>query len=158
MERLRKIMLALGTCAFVVCSLFLDVMGGLGILFGADEKYHSIGVMLISSAAVFLPCLVLSYFRKAWSNIISVILNIAATVLYIIPLDTLNSIPESTIPRSLISVLTARIYPSIAVTALLGLAVAADAMSYDRRSARETRRRKRIHEKKRQLKEEEKII
>lgn len=151
-------MLVLGTAAYAVCGLFLNGFGGIGILINADEKYHPIGVMLIASAGVFLGALVFAYIRRAWANILSGVLDATATVLYILPLNALNSIPDSTIPKANIDLLTSRIYPSIAVTVFLAAAVIADALTYDRITAREKRREERLREKNRGLNEDEKIV
>ncbi|MBQ8979248.1 MAG: hypothetical protein IJ080_05765 [Oscillospiraceae bacterium] len=154
MEILRKIALAAGTAAFLICALFLNVMGGTGILLNSDEKYHVIGVMLIASAAVFLGALVFSFIRRSWANLLSLFLNICATVLYIMPIERLTSLTENNIPKASVDRLTSRIYPSAAVTVLLAAAVIADYLSYDRAAARMEKKK----EKNRRLREDEKIV
>lgn len=158
MEMLRKAALVLGTIAFAVCSLFLNGLGGAAILTVAGEQYRAVGIMLLVSSGLFLVCLVTAYGRKLWANIVSLAANAAATVLYILPISALNSIADSDIPRENIEKLTSRIYPSVAVTVLLAVAVLADIMTERRITEREKRREERIAEKRRALHDDEKIV
>ena len=158
MELFRKIMLFLGTAAFAVCSLFLNGLGGAAIITVGTEQYRPVGILLLVSTGVFIPALITAYGRKIWTNIVSLTLNTAATVMYALPINALNSIPESAVPKESIEVLTSRIYPSVFVTVFLALAVIADIMTEKRIAERERIRAERLAEKNRSLNEDEKIL
>ena len=155
MEILRKASLGLGCAAFAICCLFLDLFGGIAIY---TNNYQSAGLRLILSVVMLLIALIAAFFRKGAFNLISVIFNIAGTVLYIYPIAVLNGIPNHVVPRSSIEIFTSRIYPTIIVTILLLTAVFADFFSYDRMAEREKKRREREKEKHRSLTDDEKII
>lgn len=155
MDILRKVMLVLGTAAFAVCELFLNLFGGIGLIM---NKYENCGICLLIAVGAFAAALTAAYFRKAAANIVSIVFNIAATLFYIYPLGILNAIPNSQVPKASIEVLTSRIYPSVLVTVFLAVAVFADVFSYERSVKRAEKRQRRIEEKNRSLTDEEKII
>lgn len=155
MDILRKASLGLGSAAFAVCCLFLDLMGGIAIY---SNNYKSAGLCLIISVVMLLAALVAAFFRKGLFNILSVCFNIAGTLLYIYPIAVLNGIPNSVVPRSSIEIITSRIYPTIIVTILLLTAVFADFFSYDRMVQREKKKSERDKERHRSLTDDEKII
>ena len=135
MEIFRKIILGLSCAAFAVCCLFLNLMGGIGLM---SNNYTDIGRALIISVVLLGLSLLLAFFR----NRISV----------------LNGIPNATVPKESIEVLTSRIYPAIIVTVLLAIAVFADIFSYERSVKRAERKNAKLKEKNRSLKEDEKIV
>lgn len=163
MEKLRKVSLVLSVIAFAVCELFLNLLGGIGILMNKGDGqytpiYDTSGKCLMICTAVFGLALVLAFFRKLWANLGCVVLNIAAAVLYIIPIRLLDSIPNAVVPKLQMEVIINRIYPSIILTILLAVVVFADVLSYDRSVKRAEKRGRRITEKNRPLKDNEKII
>lgn len=158
MDKLRKIMLVFSVPAFAVCCLYLNLLGGIGILLNADKNYSACGVSLLISVAAFAISLTAAFFRKGVFNIISLLFNIAGTICYIYPLGILNGIPNERIPKADIEVLTSRIYPSVIVTVFLAVVIFADFFSYDRSVKRMEKRQKRLKEKSRALTDEEKII
>ena len=151
MEIFRKIILGLSCAAFAVCCLFLNLMGGIGLM---SNNYTDIGRALIISGLSLL----LAFFRNRITNLGSALLNIAGTVFYIYPISVLNGIPNATVPKESIEVLTSRIYPAIIVTVLLAIAVFADIFSYERSVKRAERKNAKLKEKNRSLKEDEKIV
>lgn len=155
MEIFRKTALGLGIAAFAVCGLFLDLMGGIGLIM---NNYSSCGYSLIISVAVFAAAIVLLFFRRSVTDIISAVLNAVATGCYIYPISVLNGIPNAQVPKEAVEILTGRIYPSVAITVLLAAAVLADIFSYDKISARAAIKQKKENEKNRKLTDEEKII
>ena len=158
MDIFRKIMLVLSCISFAVCGLFLNLLGGIGILLNADESYAVCGNALILSVAAFALSLTAAFFRKWFTNILSIIFNIAGTAFYIYPLGILNAIPNERIPRTSIEELTSRIYPSVFITIFLVLVIFADFFSYERQVQRAEKRKKKEIQKNRALTDEEKII
>lgn len=155
MEILRKASLVLGCAAAAVCCLFLNLAGGYALY---SNNYRTIGICLMVSSGILILSLAAAFFRKGIFNLISVVLNIIGTLLYIYPIAVLNGIPNSTVPRSSIEILTARIYPAISVTILLLTAVFADYFSYDRSAKRAEKNRQKHREQTRKLTDDEKII
>lgn len=155
MEILRKASLALGCAAAAVCCLFLNLAGGYALY---SNNYKTIGICLMLSTAALVLSLAAAFFRKGIFNLISLILNIIGTLLYIYPIAVLNGIPNSVVPRSSVEVLTARIYPAVSVTILLLTAVFADYFSYDRAAKRAERKTQKHREQTRRLTDDEKII
>lgn len=155
MDIFRKIMLGLSCVSFAVCCLFLNLLGGIGMIL---NDYTQCGICLIVSTAVFAVSLTSAFFRNAIANIISVITNIAATACYIYPITILNGIPNEQIPKSSIEILTSRIYPSVIVTIALAAAVFADIFSYERSVKRAEQRKAKTNEQTRSLRDDEKII
>lgn len=155
MELLRKAALVLSCGAFAVCCLFLNLLGGIAFI---SNNYQNIGISLIISVGVLLAALVFSFFRKGIFNLLSLIFNIAGTLLYIYPIAVLNGIPNSSVPRSSIEVLTSRIYPAVSVTILLLIVIFADFFSYDRSAERAKKKSERLKERTRSLTDDEKII
>lgn len=155
MELLRKASLGLGCAAFAVCCLFLNLLGGIALY---TNNYQSIGISLIISIGALLAALVFAFFRKGIFNLLSLIFNIAGTLLYIYPISVLNCIPNSSVPRSSIELFTSRIYPAVSVTILLLTAIFADYFSYDRSSERAKKKIEKQKERTRSLTDDEKII
>lgn len=155
MEIFRKISLGLCCAAFAVCGLFMNLVGGLGMYV---NNYKKAGLCLMLSTAALLISIVAAFFRKTPANIISVIFNIAGTLLYVYPIGILNGIPNNVVSAESIEKFTSRIYPSVIVTVLLGAAVFADFFSYDRISARSAKKEKKKAERSRALKDSEKIV
>mgnify|MGYP003294916952 CR=1 FL=1 len=155
MDIFRKIMLGISCISFAVCCLFLNLMGGIGMIL---NDYTQCGTCLIISSAIFALSLISAFFSKTAANIISVITNIAATACYIYPISILNGIPNEQIPKTSIEILTSRIYPSVLVTIALAAAVFADVFSYERSVQRAERRKCKINEQTRSLTDDEKII
>ena len=155
MENLRKISLVLACAAFAICCLFLNLMGGIGLI---SNNYTEIGRALIISVILLSLSLILAFFRNGYTNLGSVIFNIAGTFLYIYPIGVLNAIPNAQVPKESVEVLTSRIYPAISVTVLLALVIFADFFSYERSVKRSQRRQKKIQESTRALRDDEKII
>jgi hypothetical protein len=155
MEIFRKIILGLSCAAFAVCCLFLNLMGGIGLM---SNNYTDIGRALIISVVLLGLSLLLAFFRNWITNLGSALLNIAGTVFYIYPISVLNGIPNATVPKESVEVLTSRIYPAIIVTVLLAIAVFADIFSYERSVKRAERKNAKLKEKNRSLKEDEKIV
>ena len=155
MEIFRKVSLVLSCAAFAVCCLFLNLMGGIGLI---TNNYTEIGRALIISVILLALSLILAFFRNRYTNIGSVILNIAGTFLYIYPIGVLNGIPNAQVPKESVEVLTSRIYPAISVTVLLAMVIFADVFSYERSVKRSQRKQKKISENTRALRDDEKII
>lgn len=155
MEILRKASLVLSCAAFAVCCLFLNLLGGIALY---SNNYQNAGMSLIISVGVLLAALVFAFFRKGITNLLSLIFNIAGTLLYIYPIAVLNGIPNSTVPRSSIELFTSRIYPAVSVTILLLTVIFADFFSYDRSAERERKRSEKLRERQRGLTDDEKII
>lgn len=158
MEIFRKIMLAVGIASFCICGLYLNGMGGAAIIVKADEKYARLGVCLLVSTVLFGGTLGTAFSRKGILNVISLLLNAAATVLWIYPLACLNGVPNSVVEKTRMEVLTNRIYPAVIITISLGLAVFADFFSYERITKRAEKRERKMALKNRPLNENEKII
>lgn len=155
MEILRKVSLVLGCAAFAVYCLFLNLLGGIALY---SNNYRNAGMSLIISVGVLLAALVFAFFRKGIFNLLSLVFNIAGTLLYIYPIAVLNAIPNSAVPRSSIEILTSRIYPAVSVTILLLTVIFADFFSYDRSAERARKKSEKLKERKRSLTEDEKII
>lgn len=155
MEILRKVSLALGCAAAAVCCLFLNLAGGYALY---SNNYETIGICLMLSTGFLILSLIAAFFRKGIFNLTSLILNIIGTLLYIYPISVLNGIPNSTVPRSSIEILTSRIYPAVSVTILLLTAVFADYFSYDRAAKRAEKKMQKQKEQTRKLTDDEKII
>ena len=130
-------------------------MGGIGLI---TNNYTEIGRALIISVILLALSLILAFFRNRYTNIGSVILNIAGTFLYIYPIGVLNGIPNAQVPKESVEVLTSRIYPAISVTVLLAMVIFADVFSYERSVKRSQRKQKKISENTRALRDDEKII
>lgn len=156
MELFRKIMLAVGIASFCICGLYLNGMGGAAMTF--YEKYAHLGICLLLSTLLFGGALAAAFSRKGIMNIISLLLNAAATVLWIYPVACLNGVPNSVVAKTDMEVLTGRIYPAVIITISLGLAVFADFFSYDRVTKRAERKERKEALKNRPLNEDEKII
>lgn len=77
MEIFRKIILGLSCAAFAVCCLFLNLMGGIGLM---SNNYTDIGRALIISVVLLGLSLLLAFFRNRITNLGSALLNIAGTV------------------------------------------------------------------------------
>lgn len=155
MEIVRKVSLILSCAAFTVCCLFLNLMGGIGLI---ANNYIEIGRSLIISVILSALSLILAFFRNRYTNIGSVILNIAGTFFYIYPISVLNGIPNAQVPKESVEVLTSRIYPAASVTVLLALVIFADVFSDERSVQRSRRKQKKAEENSRALRDDEKII
>lgn len=155
MEILRKVSLALSCAAAAVCCLFLNLMGGFALYI---NNYQTVGICLIVSSVMLIVSLIAAFFRKGILNLISLLLNIIGTLLYIYPIAVLNGIPNSSVPRSSIELLTSRIYPAVSVTILLLTAVFADYFSYDRAAKRAEKKMQKHKEQTRDLTDNEKIV
>lgn len=155
MELLRKVCLVLGCAAFAVCCLYLNLLGGIAIY---ANNYQNAGISLIISVGALLAALVFSFFRKGIFNLLSLIFNLAGTLLYIYPITVLNSIPDYAVPRTSIELFTSRIYPAVSVTIILLTVIFADYFSYDRSAKRAEKRREKLKERSRSLTDDEKII
>lgn len=155
MNIFRKISLVCGIIAVLVCCLFLNVLGGAGLL---TAGYTGGGICLIASSAALLFSLLLSISRRTWMNVAAAVFCAAGTVLYIIPIAQLNSIPNSKVPKQSIEVLTGRIYPAILATVFIACVIFANIMSDENRDKRRKRRDKAEAEKNRRLTDDEKII
>lgn len=155
-EVFRKIMLAAGVVSFCICGLFLNGMGGIAMTM--YDGYSRLGVCLILSTLLFGGALAAAFFRKGAADIISVILNIAATALWIYPVASLNAVPNEQVPKTAMEVLTGRIYPAAIITVTLAAAVFGNVFSYDRIAAREEKKRKKREAQNRPLNDNEKII
>lgn len=155
MEILRKVSLVLGCTAFAICCLFLNLLGGIALY---SNDYQNAGMSLMISVGVLLAALIFAFLRKGIWNLLSLVFNIAGTLLYIYPIGVLNAIPNSSVPRSSIEVLTSRIYPAVIVTILLLTAVFADYFSYDRTAERAKEKTEKLNERSRSLTDDEKIV
>ena len=155
MEIFRKISLVCGCLAVAVCCLFLNVIGGMGLM---SNGYESGGICLIVSSALLLIAVILAFSKRTPISIIAAVLCAVGTILYAIPIAQLNSIPDAQVAKQDIEVLTGRIYPAIIATIFIACAIFANIMSYDNRAKRAERKEKRILEKQRPLTDEEKII
>lgn len=149
-------MLAAGVVSFCICGLFLNGMGGIAMTM--YDSYSRLGVCLIISTLFFGFSLAAAFFRKGWTNAVSVILNLAATALWIYPVVRLNAVPNEQVPKTSMDVLTGRIYPAVIITLTIGTAVFADFFSYDRIAARAERKKQLEEKRNRPLKDHEKII
>ena len=158
MKNFRKITFILSALAFFVCSVALNGMGGIAILTMSAEKYRSVGIMLLISTLCFLAAFIFLIFKKTITDIISLVFSAAGTVLYALPISSLNAISEELIPKDSIQVLTGRIYPSIIVSVLFGLTALLGIFSPENIEKREKRRAEREAEKNRELTESERII
>ena len=155
MEILRKVSLVLSCAAFAVCCLFLNLLGGAALYY---NNYENAGISLMISVAVLLAALIFAFFRKGIFNLLSLIFNIAGTLLYIYPIAVLNGIPNAAVPRSSVEILTSRIYPAVSVTILLLTVIFADFFSYDRMTERAKKKSEKLKERQRSLTDDEKIV
>lgn len=155
MEILRKASLVLGCAAFAICCLFLNLLGGIALY---SNNYQNAGSSLIISVGVLFAALIFAFFRKSIFNLLSLVFNIAGTILYIYPISVLNAIPNSAVPRSSIEVLTSRIYPAVSVTILLLTVIFADFFSYERSAERARKKSEKLKERRRSLTDDEKIV
>lgn len=155
MALFRKITVILGVIAFVICSLALDLMGGLALTM---NNYESCGYALIASVGAFAVSLILIFFKKSITDILSIIFNTAATLLYTYPISVLNAIPNEQVPRASIEILTGRIYPSILVSVLFAAAVFSDLLSEEKSAARAEKKLKKYEQAHRKLNDDEMII
>ena len=154
MDLLKKAVFLAGAASFMICSLFLNGMGGLAILTVSDEKYSAIGVMLLCSVLMFVVSFVMLFFKKTPTDLISLLFNAAGTVLYALPVNALTSISGDSVPKENIEILTNRIYPSVIVSVLFALYALLSLFSEERRLKRQAKR----DEKNRELRSDERIV
>ncbi len=150
--RARAAVLVITVIADVICSLFLNVMGGIGL---ALNNYQKAGYSLIASAAVLTLAII---FLRRGGMVIPSVLCAAGTALYIYPIRVLDSIPHTLIPKQNIEPLMQRIYPAVSVTVLLVIMIVFNYFSDEQINKREARRRAKYEREDRKLRNDEKII
>lgn len=138
--------------ALVICALFLNIMGGIGLYM---NKYENAGIALFVST-FFLTIAVI--FMGKGRMIIPFLFNIIGSAGYIYAINVLAAIPNERIPKQYTEPLIGRIYPVISVTVLVFAAVIMNYFSPQQEAKREARKKAKYSAELRPLKEDEKIL
>lgn len=140
------------TLALVICGLFLNVLGGVGLY---QNEYEAAGIALFISTGLFFIGYLLLF---ADTVIIPIILDVLGTGFFIYPINVLLSISNEKIPKQYTEPLAQRIYPAIIISVLLLLGAIVNIFSPVKVKKREERKIKKYNEIQRPLKEDEKIV
>ncbi|MGN0691441.1 MAG: hypothetical protein ACI4K7_03735 [Oscillospiraceae bacterium] len=138
--------------ALVICGLFLNVMGGIGLYM---NNYENAGMALFIST-FFLTLAVI--FMGKGRMVIPSICNIIGSSGYIYAINVLAAIPNEKIPKQYTEPLIGRIYPVISVTVLVFAAVIMNYFSPCQEAKREARKKAKYNAELRPLKDDEKIL
>lgn len=142
----------LSVIALVVCALFLNIMGGIGLCM---NKYENAGIALFVSS-FFLTLAVI--FMGNGRMIIPAIFNIIGSAGYIYAINILSAIPNEKIPKQYTEPLIGRIYPAISVTVFVFAAVVMNYFSPRQEAKREARKKAKYEAELRPLKDDEKLL
>ncbi len=154
-ETYRKAKLAvmiLAVAAFVICSLFLNVMGGIALCLNG---YENCGISLFVSTFFLLLAVVL---LGKGRMILPSVMNIIGTAGYIYAIYILDSIPNEKVAKTEVAPLIGNIYPAAAVTVLVFITVFLNYFSPVREEKREARKKAIYEANERPLSKDEKII
>ncbi|MCI5750949.1 MAG: hypothetical protein MR038_00490 [Oscillospiraceae bacterium] len=138
--------------ALVICALFLNVMGGIGLCL---NNYENAGIALFIST-FFLTLAVI--FMGKGRMVMPSVFNIIGSAGYIYAINILAAIPNEMIPKQYTEPLIWRIYPVISVTVLVLAAVIMNYFSPQQEAKREARKKAKYEAELRPLEDDEKIL
>lgn len=138
--------------AEVICCLVLNTLGGAAFIMNGYEKC---GIALFASTVLLIAALVFIKFKK---SLVPLILTIFGSACYIYTLAVIEAIPNTKIPKEYTEALSAKHFPTIAVTVLLILLIIFNFFSEEAVQKRFEKRNLRKAEKERSLNDDEKIL
>lgn len=151
-KKISKITFILAIIAEVICCLVLNTLGGAAFIMNGYEKC---GIALFASTVLLIAALVFIKFKK---SLVPLILTILGSACYIYTLAVIEAIPNTKIPKEYTEALSAKHFPTIAVTVLLILLIIFNFFSEESVQKRYEKRMKRKAEKERSLNDDEKIL
>lgn len=151
-KKISKITFILAIIAEVVCCLVLNTLGGAAFIMNGYEKC---GIALFASTLLLIAALVFIKFKK---SLVPLILTILGSACYIYTLAVIEAIPNTKIPKEYTEALSAKHFPTIAVTVLLILLIIFNFFSEESVQKRYEKRMQRKAEKERSLNDDEKIL
>lgn len=151
-KKISKITFILAVIAEVICCLVLNTLGGAAFIMNGYEKC---GIALFASTVLLIAALVFIKFKK---SLVPLILTIFGSACYIYTLAVIEAIPNTKIPKEYTEALSAKHFPTIAVTVLLILLIIFNFFSEEAVQKRFEKRNLRKAEKERSLNDDEKIL
>lgn len=136
----------------MVCCLVLNTLGGAAFIMNGYDKC---GIALFASTVLLVAALVFIKFKK---SLIPLILTILGSACYIYTLAVIEAIPNTKIPKEYTEALSAKHFPTIAVTVLLILLIIFNFFSEEAVQKRLEKRNARKAERERSLNDDEKIL
>lgn len=138
--------------AEVVCCLVLNTLGGAAFIMNGYDKC---GIALFASTVLLIAALVFIKFKK---TLVPLILTVFGSACYIYTLAVIEAIPNTKIPKEYTEALSAKHFPTIAVTVLLILLIIFNFFSEEAVQKRLEKRNMRRAERERSLNDDEKIL
>lgn len=136
----------------MVCCLVLNTLGGAAFIMNGYDKC---GIALFASTVLLVAALVFIKFKK---SLVPLILTIFGSACYIYTLAVIEAIPNTKIPKEYTEALSAKHFPTIAVTVLLILLIIFNFFSEEAVQKRFEKRNARKAERERSLNDDEKIL
>ncbi|MGN1135452.1 MAG: hypothetical protein ACI4SF_04465 [Oscillospiraceae bacterium] len=130
----------------------LNTLGGAAFIMNG---YDNCGIALFISTVLLIAALVFIAFKK---SLVPLILTIVGSGFYIYTLAVIEAIPNTKIPKEYTEALSAKHFPTIAVTVLLILLVIFNFFSEEAVQKRIEKRNSKKAEKERSLNDDEKIL
>lgn len=151
-DKAKRVFVVLSVIALVICSLFLNLVGGIGFYING---YENIGTALfVSSAALTLSVIFLGKGRM----VLPAVFDIIGTAGYAYAIKLILEIPHSKVPKQSTEMFAGRVYPAITVSVLVLIVVIMNYFSDIQKDKREARRKKKYDKTNRPLKRNEKIL
>lgn len=138
--------------AEVICCLVLNTLGGAAFIMNGYDKC---GIALFASTVLLIAALVFIKFRK---TLVPLILTVFGSACYIYTLAVIEAIPNTKIPKEYTEALSAKHFPTIAVTVLLILLIIFNFFSEEAVQKRLEKKNMRKAERERSLNDDEKIL
>lgn len=151
-KKISKITFILAIIAEVICCLVLNSLGGAAFIMNGYEKC---GIALFASTVLLVAALIFIKFKK---TLVPLILTVIGSACYIYTLAVIEAIPNTKIPKEYTEALSAKHFPTIAVTVLLILLITFNFFSEEAVRKRLEKRNLRRAEKERSLNDDEKIL
>lgn len=151
-KKISKITFILAVIAEVICCLGLNTLGGAAFIMNGYEKC---GIALFVSTVLLIAALIFIKFKK---SLVPLILTIFGSACYIYTLAVIEAIPNTKIPKEYTEALSAKHFPTIAVTVLLILLIIFNFFSEEAVQKRLEKRNLRKAERERSLNDDEKIL
>ena len=130
----------------------LNTLGGAAFIMNGYDKC---GIALFASTVLLVAALVFTKFKK---SLVPLILTILGSACYIYTLAVIEAIPNTKIPKEYTEALSAKHFPTIAVTVLLILLIIFNFFSEEAVQKRLEIRNARKAERERSLNDDEKIL
>lgn len=151
-DKAKRVFIVLAVAALVICSLFLNLVGGIGFYING---YENVGTALFVSS-FFLTLSVI--FLGKGRMILPAVFDVIGTAGYAYAIKVILDIPHSKVAKQSTEMFAGRIYPAITVTVIVLIVVIMNYFSDIQKAKREARRKKKYDRTNRPLKKDEKIL